>query len=105
MLAVVETGGMQYTVEEGASLKVPFIDGNVGDTVTLDKVLMISDGKDPMVGQPYLDNASVEAKLTSQGKDEKVIVFKKKRRTKYRRTQGHRQKFTELKVTKINSPG
>ena len=104
MFAIVETGGMQYTVEEGASLKVPFIDGSVGDKVTLDRVLLISDGKEPVVGQPYLENASVEAELTSQGKDEKVLVFKKKRRTKYRLTQGHRQKFTELTIKKINSP-
>jgi large subunit ribosomal protein L21 len=101
---VVESGGMQYTVEEGSSVKVPFIDGNVGDKVTLDKVLLISGGKEPKVGQPYLDSASVEAELLAHGKDDKVIVYKKKKRTKYRRTQGHRQKFTELRITRINSP-
>ena len=101
MYAVVETGGSQFTVEEGAHIRIPKIDGSVGDTVTLDKVLLISDGKDPIVGTPYVENATVEAELIEQGKADKLTVYKKKRRTKYRRTQGHRQPFTELKITKI----
>ncbi len=105
MYAVVETGGTQVTVEEGTQLKVPHIDSKVGDKITLDKVLLISGGTEPIVGHPYLENASVEAELVSQGKDDKITVFKFKRRTKYRRTTGHRQKFTELKITRINSPG
>jgi large subunit ribosomal protein L21 len=104
MYAVVETGGTQVTVEEGTQLKVPRIDGEIGDKITLDKVLLISGGTEPIVGYPYLENASVEAELVSQGKDDKVTVYKFKRRTKYRRTAGHRQKFTELKITRINSP-
>lgn len=104
MYAVVETGGLQFTVEEGALVKVPQIDGSVGDKVTLDKVLLIADEKEPLVGKPYLENASVDAELVAQDRDAKVTVYKYKRRTKYRRTKGHRQSFTELKITKINSP-
>ncbi len=104
MYAVIETGGTQFTVEEGASVKIPRIDGTAGDKLTLDKVLLISDGKDPKVGTPYLENASVEAELVAQDKDEKVLIYKYKRRTKYRRTKGHRQDYTEVKITKINAP-
>jgi len=104
MYAIVETGGTQFTVEEGAEVRVPKLVGNSGDKVTIDKVLLISDGKEPQVGKPYLENASVEAELVNQTKGDKVLIYKYKRRTKYRRTQGHRQDYTELKITKINSP-
>jgi len=104
MYAVVETGGSQFTVEEGAQVRIPKIDGSVGDKITLDKVLLLSDGTNPIIGTPYVENASVEAELTDQAKDEKVTVFKSKRRTKYRRTRGHRQPFSELRITKINAP-
>ncbi len=102
MYAVVEASGAQLTVEEGTLVRVPKLDGSIGDKVTLDKVLLISDG--PTIGSPYIANASVEAELTDQGLDEKVTIYKYKRRTKYRRTRGHRQHFTELKITKINTP-
>jgi large subunit ribosomal protein L21 len=104
MYAVIETGGTQFTVEEGIQVKIPRIEGSVGDKITLEKVLLISDGNEPKVGTPYLENATVEAELTAQDKDDKVTVYKFKRRTKYRRTKGHRQPFTELKITKINAP-
>ena len=104
MYAVVETGGSQFTVEEGKQIRIPKIDGSVGDKITLDKVLLVSDGQNPIIGTPYVENASVEAEVTDQTKDEKVTVFKFKRRTKYRRTRGHRQMFSELRITKINVP-
>jgi large subunit ribosomal protein L21 len=104
MYAVVETGGSQFTVEEGNLIRIPKIDGSVGDRITLDKVLLLSDGENPIIGTPYVENASVEAEVTDQTKDEKVTVFKFKRRTKYRRTRGHRQMFSELRITKINVP-
>ena len=104
MYAVIETGGTQFTVEEGTSVKIPRIDGTAGDKVTLDKVLLIANGEEPKVGTPYLDNASVEAELVAQDKEEKVLIYKYKRRTKYRRTRGHRQDYTEVKITKINAP-
>ena len=104
MYAVIETGGTQIRVEEGAEVNVPYFEGTTGDKITIDKVLLISDGKEPLIGQPYVENANVEAELTAQGREDKVIVYKFKRRTKYRRTAGHRQKVTQLKITKINSP-
>lgn len=104
MYAVIETGGTQFTVEEGSLLKIPQIPGSVGDKVTLDKVLLISNGAEPKVGTPYLENATVEAELTAQDKDKKIVVYKHKRRTGYQRTKGHRQPFTELKILKINAP-
>jgi len=104
MYVVIETGGTQFKVEEGTQICIPQIDGSAGDKVTIDKVLLISGEKDPVVGTPYIANASVEAELVGQGKSDKVLVYKFKRRTKYRRTQGHRQPYTELKITKINLP-
>ncbi len=104
MYAVVEAGGSQYTVEEGSLIKVQKIDGASGDKVTLDKVLLISDGDTAEVGKPYVERASVEAELVAQDKSDKVMTFKFKRRTKYRRTIGHRQAYTELKITRINTP-
>jgi large subunit ribosomal protein L21 len=104
MYAVIETGGTQFTVEEGALVKVPRLDGAVGEKVTIDKVLLISGNNEPIIGNPYVENATVEAELSAQDKDEKVTIYKYKRRTKYRRTNGHRQFYSELKITKINSP-
>ena len=104
MYAVIETCGTQFTVEEGTQVRIPRIEGSVGDKITLEKVLLISNGKEPKVGAPYVENATVEAELTAQDRDEKVTVYKFKRRTKYRRTKGHRQLFTELKILKINAP-
>ncbi len=104
MYAVVETGGQKFTVEEGNTLRVPRMAGAVGDKVKIDKVLLISDGAAPQVGLPYLADASVEAELVGQIKDEKIVIYKYKRRTKSRRTRGHRQQLTELKITKISAP-
>jgi large subunit ribosomal protein L21 len=104
MYAVIESGGTQFTIEEGTQVRIPKIEGSVGDKITLDKVLLISDGDEPTVGSPYLENATVDAELTAQDKDDKVTVYKFKRRTKYRRTKGHRQPFTELRILKINAP-
>jgi large subunit ribosomal protein L21 len=104
MYAVIESGGTQFTVEEGTQVRIPSIDGSIGDKITLDKVLLISDGNEPRVGKPYLENATVEAELTAHGKDDKVTIHKYKRRTGYHRTKGHRQPFTELKILKINAP-
>jgi large subunit ribosomal protein L21 len=104
MYAVIETGGQKYTVEEGNLLRVPRMDGSVGDKVTLEKVLLIAGENEPLIGKPYVDNASVEAELLTQAKDDKVLIYKYKRRTKSRRTRGHRQHYTELKITRIHAP-
>lgn len=104
MYAVIETGGTQFRVEEGAQVKVPLLKGSAGDSVTIDKVLLVGTDNDPLIGKPYIDNATVEAELVGHGKHEKVLIYKYKRRTKFRRTNGHRQQYTELKITKINIP-
>ena len=101
MFAVVETGGKQYKVALGDKLKVEKLIAETGDSVSLDKVLMISDGDDVQVGNPVIEGRSVTATVLDQGKHDKIRVFKMKRRKGYRRTQGHRQQYTELEITAI----
>lgn len=102
MFAVVQTGGKQYKVSEGMVLQVEKLEQPVGETVTLDKVLMIGEGEKTDIGHPFLEAANVSAEVTGQLKAKKIIVFKKKRRKKYRRKNGHRQLLTEVKITAIN---
>lgn len=101
MYAVIASGGKQYRVSQGDSVRVEKLEGAVGSKIVFDNVLMLGDGKDSKVGQPSVAGAKVEAEITNQGKAKKVIVFKFKRRQKYRRKNGHRQPYTELKVTSI----
>ena len=103
MFAVIECGGKQHTVSEGESLKVELLSAKEGSTIEFDKVLMISDGSESKIGNPYVDNAKVTAKLVSNGKHDKIRVFKMKRRQNYRRTYGHRQKFSEIHIESISS--
>ena len=104
MYAVFETGGLQFEASEGDTLHVPKIPIAPGETVKFDKILLIKAESDPLVGKPYIENASVEAQVVNQGKAEKVIVSTYKRRTKYRRKAGHRQPYTEIKINKIAIP-
>ena len=101
MYAVISSGGKQYRVQEGDILRVEKISGNVGETVSFDKVLMFSDGEKATVGTPILEKASVNGHIIEQGKAKKIIVFKYKRRKRFRRKQGHRQQFTAVKIDKI----
>jgi large subunit ribosomal protein L21 len=101
MYAVIASGGKQYRVSEGDLVRVEKLKGDAGDKVVFGDVLMLGDGKKAKVGTPKLAKASVEAQITAQDRARKVIVFKFKRRKKYRRKQGHRQPFTELRITKI----
>ncbi|MGR6835379.1 50S ribosomal protein L21 [Syntrophomonas erecta] len=101
MYAVIKTGGKQYKVNEGSVLKVEKLDVQPGETVTLDQVLMIADENGVRVGDPVLSNARVTAEVLEQGKNKKIIVFKYKKRKKYRRKYGHRQPFTRIRVQKI----
>lgn len=103
MFAVIESGGKQHKVSEGDSLQVELLAEEEGSKVEFDKVLMISNGKDSKVGTPYLETAKVTGKVLRHGKADKLIVFKMKRRKDYRRTQGHRQNFTEVLIEAINS--
>ena len=101
MYAVVKTGGKQYRVEEGAVLRIEKISGDVGNEVTFDDVLLFSDGEKLAVGTPVLANVAVKGQIVEQGKAKKVIVFKYKRRKRYRRKQGHRQPFTAVRIDQI----
>ncbi len=101
MYAVVSTGGKQYKVSEGEVLRVEKIAGEVGDSVSFDRVLMYSDGEKVSVGQPVLEEVAVRGRIVEQGKAKKVLVFKYKRRKRYRRKQGHRQQYTAVKIDSI----
>ena len=103
MFAVIESGGKQLKVTEGENLQVELLTGEEGSKVEFNKVLMISDGKKSKVGSPFLEKAKVIGKVVRHGKSDKIKVFKMKRRKGYRRTQGHRQSFTEVLIEKINS--
>ena len=103
MYAVVRTGGKQYRLGVGDSVKVEKLPDEVGNIVELSQILMVSDGSEVKVGTPLVTSASVKAEIVGHGRDKKIRVFKMKRRKKYRRTQGHRQAFTQLKVTEINA--
>ncbi len=102
MYAIVETGGKQYRVEPGQVLEVERLDGDVGSTITLDKVLFVSGEGEAKIGNPTVANAKVTGEVVGQGRSRKVMVFKKKRRKAYRRIHGHRQSFTKLKITGIS---
>jgi large subunit ribosomal protein L21 len=101
MYAVIKTGGKQYKVAPGEKLKVELIPADVGAEVTLDQVLMIGDGDTVRLGQPVVDGAAVKATVVAHGRGEKVKIFKMRRRKQYRRHQGHRQGFTELRIESI----
>lgn len=101
MFAIVETGGKQFRVEEGRSLKVAKLDVQAGSEITLDKILLVGTGAEVKIGQPFVAGAAVQCEVVDHGRDKKIIIFKKKRRKDYRKTQGHRQDFTTLKVKSI----
>jgi large subunit ribosomal protein L21 len=102
MYAVFQTGGKQFRVEPGTRLRVPTLDVEPGDSVTFDHVLLAGDGSDDVkVGTPIVDGASVKAEVIRHGRGDKVIVFKRKRRKGYRKKQGHRQNFTEIRIDEV----
>jgi len=102
--ALVEIGGLQFRVEEGEKIKVPKLEAALEDKVEIDKVMLLSGEQGLVVGRPYVEGAKVQATVADVGKDPKIIVFKFKRRTKYRRKRGHRQDFTQLAIDKIVWP-
>jgi len=103
MYAIVNTGGKQYKIQQGDVLRVEKIPGEVGSPVSFDKVLMFSDGENVNIGRPVLDNVAVKGHIVEQGKDKKIIVFKYKKRKRYRRKLGHRQQYTEIKIDSIEA--
>ncbi|MDQ6950410.1 MAG: 50S ribosomal protein L21 [Mariprofundales bacterium] len=102
MYAIVRTGGKQYRVEEGDQLRVATLDGAVGDAITLEDVVASGAGSELLFGAAA-SAVSVNARITEHGRGKKVVVFKKRRRKNYRLTQGHRQNYTAITITGINS--
>jgi large subunit ribosomal protein L21 len=103
MYAVIQTGGKQYRVSAGEKLKIERIAGDVGQEIVLDRVLLVADGDALKMGAPLLAGARVKAKVLTHGRGERVRIFKLNRRKHYRRTQGHRQNYTEIEILGIDS--
>ena len=103
MYAVIKTGGKQYRVEEGDLLKVEKIESATGEAVEFDQVLLVADGDKVTVGQPLVDGAKVTAEVVEQGRHKKIRIVKFRRRKHHRKQQGHRQWFTEVKITGIKA--
>ncbi|NND64437.1 MAG: 50S ribosomal protein L21 [Gammaproteobacteria bacterium] len=103
MYAVIATGGKQYRVQPGQTVKVEKLDAEPGATVTLDRVLLVGDGENVTLGEPLVKGSTVTASVARHGRSKKVDVIKFKRRKGYRRTRGHRQHFTELKIEDVKS--
>ena len=101
MYAIIASGGKQYRVKEGDLLRLEKIDGDLGSTVSFDQVLMISDGEAVQLGRPVLEGASVHAHIVEQDRAKKILVFKFKRRKRFRKKQGHRQPFTAVQIDRI----
>jgi large subunit ribosomal protein L21 len=103
MYAVIKTGGKQYKVEKGSTLRVEKLDGDAGTKLSFEEVLLVADGDNVQIGAPVLSGAKVSAEIVAQEKGEKLIVFKFRRRKAYRRKNGHRQQYTAIKVTDIQA--
>jgi large subunit ribosomal protein L21 len=103
MYAIVATGGKQYRVKEGEKLRIEKLTAEAGDTVELDKVLLVGEGEDIKVGAPYLEGAKVTAKVAANGRGDKVKIVKFRRRKHSRKQMGHRQAYTEIEITGITA--
>ena len=103
MYAVIETGGKQYRVAEGQYLKVEKLDIDEGGSFDIDKVLMVANGDDVKIGAPYVSGGKVSVKIKSHGRGDKIRIIKFRRRKHSRKTQGHRQHYTEIEITSISA--
>jgi len=101
MYVIFQTGGKQYKASEGDLVRVERLDGEVGDEVLINEVLMVADDQGPQIGTPLLANAQVIGRIVEQDRGRKIIVFKQKRRKGYRRKMGHRQSYTCLRIDRI----
>lgn len=101
MLAVIKTGGKQYLVAPGHKIKIEKLDAKEGEEVVFDQVLLLEKNKKLAIGTPLVKDAKVVAKVLKQGKGKKVIVFKYKQKTRYKKKKGHRQPYTEVEIVKI----
>lgn len=105
MLAIIETGGKQYEVIEGRYLDIELLKADQDADFTFDKVVMVMNGNDSQVGQPYVEGAIVKGKILNHGKKKKIIVYKQRCKKGYRRKYGHRQGFTRVMIESIDFPG
>ena len=104
MIAVIKTGGKQYIVKEGTTLKVEKLTGNAGEVLSFAEVLLIGDeGQEVKIGNPNVAGAKVEAQILEQGRADKINVIKYKRKVRYKRKVGHRQEYTKVKIEKIST--
>ena len=103
MYAVIKTGGKQYRVVAGEKLKIEQIPADVGAEITLDQILMVGEGESVQIGTPLLTGALVKATVLSQGRHDKVMIFKMRRRKHYQKHQGHRQNYTEIRIDGISA--
>ena len=101
MYALVEIAGKQFKLEENSQVKIPYNNNEVGDKINFDKVLYLDNGTKKEIGNPYLSNFSINAKVVSHGKEPKVIVFKLKRRKGYQKKSGHKQPYTVVEIGKL----
>ncbi|MBI3179659.1 MAG: 50S ribosomal protein L21 [Deltaproteobacteria bacterium] len=101
MYAVIRTGGKQHRVEKGERLRVEKLEGDVGAALKFDDILLVGGDGEPQIGRPTVDGAQVTAKIVAHGKNDKIRVFKKRRRKGFHKTIGHRQPFTEIEITGI----
>ena len=104
MYAVFQIAGFQYNAEEGSVIKIPAQKVDKGSKLDIDEVLLVKKDDKVMVGTPFVEGARIEAEVVDHSKGDKVLIYKYKRRTKYRRTQGHRQDYSDIKINKIITP-
>jgi len=103
MYAVIKTGGKQYRVEEGQTIRVEKLDVDEGSTVEMPEVLMVANGDDIKIGAPYVENGKVSADIVEHGRGDKIRIIKFNRRKHYRKQMGHRQAYTAIKITSISA--
>ncbi len=103
MYAVIKTGGKQYRVAAGQKLKIEQIPADIGQEITLDQVLSVGEGEQLQIGTPLVNGALVKATVLAQGRHDKIVIFKMRRRKHYRKTQGHRQNYTEVRIDAITA--
>ncbi len=105
MYAIVKTGGKQYWVEPGNIIKIEKIDGNIGEPMVFKEVLLVGGEGQLKIGKPYLEGIQVKGTILAQGRSKKIVVFKFRRRKRYRKKMGHRQYFTSIKIEEIKEEG
>ena len=103
MYAVIQTGGKQYRVAPGDTIRVEKLAGEAGDSINFEQILLVSDGDDVKIGQPVVESATVAGEIVEHGRGEKLIVYKFMRRKDYRRKNGHRQSYTAVKINEVSA--